>query len=402
MLKILWPALWVATLFATPPHQIKTITHGHEPDQPAQTLVFTEELRIGPDSGGDEYIWYGNVLQIEADAAGNFYIVDSGNDRIAVFDKQGKFVRQIGGRGEGPDEFYALVYFHIFKDGHAVAFQQQNFRTSYTHYNDKLEFQKLEKVHNEGRLISAVDFSEDGKWIAGYVTYFDGTAETRKREVFAADTKPRIAIGDFPLQRFDVSRMQDKKYWLSFLSARLSWYAKGKRGFIAFDRDNHCYTAVGERYEITCYNADLQQTMVIERNYKPLVQGEAEIEIAVQEYKEDMMNQLPASVHEMFDDAFYRKVVETAGYGARKMPVNGLTTMEDGKLLVWHDYNRKSRVSRVDIFNPQGAYLGWFEHPNNGFKHMVFKNGLAYTLETTEDGDIQAVRYRYELKPASS
>ncbi|CAM2005597.1 6-bladed beta-propeller [Acanthopleuribacter pedis] len=394
--------MWIAALLGAPSTTVPTLTHGPEPTGAARTLVLTEDLRIGPDSGGDEFIWYGNVLQIEADQQGNFFIVDSGNDRIVMFDKNGKFVRQIGRRGEGPDEFYALVYFHLFKDGRAVAFQQQNFQTSYTHYNKQLEFEKTKKVVGDGRLISAVDYSEDGTWIAGYVTYFDGDSETRKREVFGPDYKTRISLGNFALKRFDASRMQDRSYWLSFLSARLSWYAKGKISYVAFDRDNNCYTAAGEHYEITKWNAKLEKAMVIKRNFKPLFQGEAEMEASVAEYKEDMMNQLPASIHEMFDDNFYRKVVETAGYGTRKMPINGLATMEDGSLLVWHDYNRKTRVSLVDIYGKDGAFLGSFSHPNNGFKHMIFKNGFAYTLETTEDDDVEAVRYRVALKPVSS
>jgi len=39
------------------------------------------------------------------DREGNFYVVDGGNFRIAVFDKSGTYQRSFGGEGEGPGTF---------------------------------------------------------------------------------------------------------------------------------------------------------------------------------------------------------------------------------------------------------------------------------------------------------
>lgn len=63
-----------------------------------------EDLRIGT-ATGDGPDAFGNVISLALDALDRLWIVDSQANEVRVFDRNGRFVRTIGGRGEGPGEF---------------------------------------------------------------------------------------------------------------------------------------------------------------------------------------------------------------------------------------------------------------------------------------------------------
>jgi len=63
---------------------------------------------IGNVDTEDENLAFSSPLDMAVDAAGNAYILDSGNQRIQVFGADGKFLRTIGWRGQGPGEFESL------------------------------------------------------------------------------------------------------------------------------------------------------------------------------------------------------------------------------------------------------------------------------------------------------
>jgi hypothetical protein len=60
---------------------------------------------IGDVDTDDENLAFNEPLDIAVDEAGCVYILDSGNQRIQVCGPDGRFVRTIGRRGQGPGEF---------------------------------------------------------------------------------------------------------------------------------------------------------------------------------------------------------------------------------------------------------------------------------------------------------
>ncbi|MDD8020618.1 MAG: NHL repeat-containing protein [Acidobacteriota bacterium] len=78
-----------------------------------QTLNLKEELTIG-DSQTDSNQMFYYLTGSFIDADNNFYLVDKGNSRIQVFDRNGKFIRTIGKNGQGPGEFESIVAGAIF------------------------------------------------------------------------------------------------------------------------------------------------------------------------------------------------------------------------------------------------------------------------------------------------
>ncbi len=69
--------------------------------------VTLEPVRVlGDVDTTDENLAFYMPVNIVLDAAGNMYVLDSGNHRIQKFDPAGKYLATIGRQGQGPGEFY--------------------------------------------------------------------------------------------------------------------------------------------------------------------------------------------------------------------------------------------------------------------------------------------------------
>jgi hypothetical protein len=68
-------------------------------------IEFKETLSIGKEDGKDYEVLNGQYLDIAVSSQGDIYIFDGKLYRLLKFDKTGKFLWQIGRKGEGPGEF---------------------------------------------------------------------------------------------------------------------------------------------------------------------------------------------------------------------------------------------------------------------------------------------------------
>ncbi len=60
---------------------------------------------IGDVDTDDENLAFNSPIDMAVDDAGSVYILDNGNQRIQVFGPDGRYVRTIGRKGQGPGEF---------------------------------------------------------------------------------------------------------------------------------------------------------------------------------------------------------------------------------------------------------------------------------------------------------
>ena len=86
--------------------EIDGVTLVHNPSEPVYcdlVLNLEEDLSIGSEED-ENYLFY-QIREIEVDADGNLYVLESGNLRLQKFDPSGGYLRTIGKKGQGPGEF---------------------------------------------------------------------------------------------------------------------------------------------------------------------------------------------------------------------------------------------------------------------------------------------------------
>jgi len=375
------------------------VKNGLQPESKPMTLKFYEEMRVVPDSDKDYTIWAGFNVSVDADPKGNMYVVDETENRILVFNPDGEFVRQIGREGQGPGEFQALNWFKFLADGTAIAFENIGFTSVFNYYDADVEFKKRRTI-NEGVGYRDMYPSPSGKLMFADIARVDPETNKEISEycIVNKDLKKLHTMNTIAVDPADPARVADPSYMAEFLASRWSPGAKGEKAYAAFGPENNVYTAVARNYKITKWDPGMNKTLVFSREFKPILLDDEEIQAIIEPIKENLFSQIPF-LKPMFTDSFLKKVIELTDFPPRKNPVFGLLTMQDGKPLVIHDIDYKDDTATVDIFTPEGKFIGSYTHHNQaGMTRMVFKNDRAYTIETL-DGQKHLVRYRYELAP---
>jgi hypothetical protein len=142
IMKVHWMGLLITALFlaggcakkaAGPDVEVidgvEYVHNTGSPLQPKLTVDFREELSFGGDEEPKEATLYRprGILVDENDC---IYVSDYQDAMIKVFDRQGKFVRAIGRKGQGPGEFQAMTAMDFLPDGRLLVFDIQSRRTS--------------------------------------------------------------------------------------------------------------------------------------------------------------------------------------------------------------------------------------------------------------------------------
>ncbi len=95
---------------------VTTIDNPSEPVFPLKEIPCRELWRVS----GDEELaggLLGFVLDVDVDAAGNTYLLDTSLSRVHIFDPSGTWLRTIGREGEGPGEFARAERFALLPNG---------------------------------------------------------------------------------------------------------------------------------------------------------------------------------------------------------------------------------------------------------------------------------------------
>jgi hypothetical protein len=92
-------------------------------DLPASDRALQPRLedvfRVGKIDGADWEI-FGDRPEVAFDGGGNLYVFDPTSHRVVVVNSSGRFVRQIGRRGDGPGELRTPGAFTVMRDGTVV------------------------------------------------------------------------------------------------------------------------------------------------------------------------------------------------------------------------------------------------------------------------------------------
>ena len=107
-----------------------TLVHNPpEPLNPRKAVRFEEEVSFGAEESGPGAVY--KPGQFAVDGRNRVYIFEYSESVIKVFGEDGKFLKTIGRKGQGPGEFGQAVYIGFCPDGRILVTDGQNRRTSF-------------------------------------------------------------------------------------------------------------------------------------------------------------------------------------------------------------------------------------------------------------------------------
>jgi len=95
-----------------------------------KTVTFVEDLSISGEDTDGEIVLFNPRLSLVDDNE-NIYISETKDQVIKVFDSDGKYIKTIGAKGNGPGEFQRIWYLAATEDGKLIALDSSARRTSF-------------------------------------------------------------------------------------------------------------------------------------------------------------------------------------------------------------------------------------------------------------------------------
>ena len=117
---------------------IHNLEEGLWDNDPTKKLTVEKIFSIGSLEADDEYL-FSWVKDITTDSSGNIYACDSREHRIQVYDKNGKYIRTIGRKGQGPGDLMRPMAVRIGKDKRIFVQDNLNHRISIFKPNGKFD-----------------------------------------------------------------------------------------------------------------------------------------------------------------------------------------------------------------------------------------------------------------------
>ncbi len=129
---------------------------------------FQELYRIGTLTG-EEWEQFGDVYDVAFDGTGNLHVIDTQSDRVFVVGSDGRLIRELGGKGDGPGEFGNSIAMAVMADGRVVVVDMS--RHGYHLFGPDGEFQHMVGMDGNPSITTRPKISEYGPggrfWLCG-------------------------------------------------------------------------------------------------------------------------------------------------------------------------------------------------------------------------------------------
>lgn len=236
---------------------VKVVANPDFPRDGTTTYELEEELSIGGDVDDEEYVFH-RPFDVKVAADGKIFVLDWGDSTIKIYDNNGKYIRTIGGRGQGPGEFERLIYFSVGSDGNVYVMDSMNHRVSVL---DELGeyitgFRIEEGFPNE----IATDLNN---FIYFGIQVQDDEIRGLKILRYDSAGEEKIDYGPFQLVQPVITRSTKETVTASTsrVAATTVW---------TVDKEGKLYAGYGDKYQISVYDPDGNLFLKFGREYTPV------------------------------------------------------------------------------------------------------------------------------------
>jgi hypothetical protein len=112
----------------------------------------------GDDEVDDENQFFRMPSDIKISDNNLVYILDTGNHRIQIFDRSGKFIKTIGRRGKGPGDLLMPLSFCLGNDKNIIVADSSNYRIQAFNFNGKYLY-----IHRLKGFITIIKLNRDNQ-----------------------------------------------------------------------------------------------------------------------------------------------------------------------------------------------------------------------------------------------
>ncbi len=351
---------------------VEYIHNTETPMYPDKTVTFVEDLSIG---GEDEK---GNIILFRpqrfiVDQNENIYIIDIQDQVIQVFDPNGKYLRTIGSKGEGPGEFKSIQYHAFLPNGQLIVMDYSARRSSF--FDSSGNF--IESYQWRKKL-AQLHFVTNSSYIVNEYTYEEVTPSERRK----------LWVKEYNFEGNEICSFGE------FVDSKIKEVSEGNSSvmmgiphspesiFSADQNRQYLYHCLNNNYIIEVYDKSGKVFRKIDRPYEaiPFTSKDAdEFRIPYEKNRNELLKKL-----------------------VKEMPMPKLKTITPYMLVddlgnLWVEtHEKKEEEDRIitvyDIFNKDGYYEAkvWLDR-----RPDFFVKGKMYQMETDkETGHRFIKRYR--------
>lgn len=300
-----------------------------------------EIVRIGEEGGGPAE--FGRIVDLELDPLGRVWVADGQAGEVRVFEGTGEHVRTFGGRGGGPEEFAQITGMSWDPDGHLWIQDPGNSRWAIYDTTGTL-VRTLPRTAGvamapwpggfdaDGRLTDVAPLPGEGGGIEIGLIRYD-------RAMSAADTfrLPQYEGDFFELVTVNGDNRNVNRVAVPFTPS-VVW---------RLDPRGTVWSALTSEYRLVSRTFAGDTARVIEREFSPIRLTPAEVDEALEGYR-------------WFTDQGGR--IDRSRIPTSKPALNAFFFSDDGHLWVIPGDRRGAEV-QLDVFDPQGRYLGFVVAP---------------------------------------
>jgi hypothetical protein len=326
-----------------------------------KSLTLKVDLTIGENTTDENYM-FSDLRSVQVDDQENIYVLDWKENKIKVYDKNGKHLRTFGKKGQGPGELDRPIRMEMTRDNHLVIDDMGN---------NKLVFFSPEGIRAKeiptGIYWAMIRFKFDSHGnIYADTRAYEPPKVTSELKKFDPSFKPLATITSFE------GKMQDRSNQTPFSPV----YSLQMR------RDDLLVWIIGDtdKYEFTVVNSEGKTVKKIIKEYDPVKITSVIRERIIREYFGEkgipeavnftVPGHLPAVSYIAIDDE-NRMYAQTYAYEER-----------NGEYWLYYD-----------VFDAEGRYIAKFCHPRREMLFAVKKNKIYCMVRESQEGIPLVKRY---------
>jgi hypothetical protein len=353
-----------------------------------------EEIRV-TDAQLPDHAIFENPRGLAVDANGNVYVADAGADHIKVFGPDGKFLRMLGRRGEGPGELSGAGQIEI-AGGHIIVFESMNLRISVLNLDGTFvrsgplfpgAYGNIWKVMAlpDGRPVVYVERGLPDDFRGQLPDY-----QILAVDVISEDLKITQTIYEKQLRSFRWARNPQENF---FQRVRFPYHPT-----ISVDVSAMGVIAVGlnEKYEIKLFRPDLQPFMVLSRAFTPVKCSEEDKKAFFERFRMAVFKDNKKTIVPNVPDF----ILKNTEFPEFLPPYRGLIFDSEGNLWV-HLFMPSRETNIFDVFSPKGEFLQQIRVEGVPIdRSFALAVGLCFTgpflwrIEHDADGFASLIKYR--------